>query len=141
MAKVEFRLDNEDLKRLETALQEIPDKAENVINEVLLGQAINILTEDVTRFIPMSRDQNKKKHARSSDWSKSQTFNLGFLLVSKGGAASNKNSFGYLVFPDEGRGIKNNVAHDFTGKGQNMAKPKIMDLLSANITKVIEEGL
>lgn len=140
MASVNFHLDYEEIKRLEALLQEIPNKAEKAINEVLWDQGIETLTDDVTRFIPKSRG-SKKRHARDSDWSKSSTFNLGFLMVSKGGAASNKNSFGYLIFPDEGRGIKNNTAHDFTGKGTNMAQPKIMDILTTNITKTIEEAI
>lgn len=140
MASVNFRLDAEDVKRLEAAMAEIPNKAEKAINEVLWDQGIETLTDDVTRFIPMSKG-SKARHARSSDWSKSTTFNLGFLMVSKGGAAKNKSSFGYLIFPDEGRGIKNNYAYDFTGKGQNMAQPKIMDMLSTNIIKTIEEAI
>lgn len=145
MANVKFALDKQDFEDLMQKIQQIPSKAEKVINAVLHQEGIETLTEDVTRFIPVSR-QTKSRHAKSSDWSRSETFNLGFLVVSKGGASynkqnKNKNSFGYLIFPDEGRGVKNNTAHDFTGKGMAMAKPKIMDVLNNNIIKAIEEVL
>jgi hypothetical protein len=145
MANVKFALDKQDYDDLLAKMQMIPGKAEKVINAVLHEEGVETLTQDITRFIPVSR-QTRSRHAKSSDWSKSETFNLGFLVVSKGGAAYNKknkhkDSFGYLIFPDEGRGVKNNYAHDFTGKGMAMAKPKIMDVLNNNIIKAIEEVL
>jgi len=132
-----FELDVKDWEDFNARLQLLMGKSEDVINDALLYDGVQIMTDDVTRFIPRSR--RSKGHARDEDWSKAITYNLGFTVISKGGAASNKNSFGYLIFPDEGRGVKNNHAHDFSGKGSAVATPKIMDILNIAISKAIEE--
>lgn len=139
MANATFDIDFTEIKEFQEKLKMIPNESEEIINKVLFLDGVSILTEDVTRFIPTSK--RKKRHAADSNWSKAETFNLGFKVISRGGAASNKNSFGYLIFPDEGRGVRNAKAQDFTGAGQKEATPKIMEILNTEINKKIMEVL
>jgi len=139
MSNVKYEIDYTSVTDLQEKLSQIPGKGEEIINRVMYLDGISILTDDITRFIPTSN--KKKKHAADANWSKSTKFNLGFEIISRGGAANNKNSFGYLIFPDEGRGSKNPKAHDFTGKGLEQSTPKIMEILNAEINKKILEVL
>jgi hypothetical protein len=141
---VRFELDYEEIARLEKKMAQLPGKMEGAVNEVLHTDGIRIATEEITKLIPVSRRNNRtrnKIHAKTSKWSTSERHNLGFTIKSKGGAANKKGSFGYLVFPNEGRGAHNPIAHHFMEKGLEAATPKILAKLHEKIDKTLEEAM
>jgi hypothetical protein len=139
-----FDLNYDDFIELERKLGRLPKKMEKVMNESLHSDGIEIATEEITELIPVSKHNNRirlKNHAKTSRWSKSKEHNLGFTIKSKGGAANKLNSFGYLVFPNEGRGSSNPIEQRFMEKGLENAKPRILHRLSKQIEKALEEEL
>lgn len=136
---MEIEVDFSDVEILEEKLSKLGDDAEPTVNEVLHGMGVDTVTRDVTDLLPVS--SRKKKHAKHSRPFTHEPQNLGFIFKTRGGAAKNKTSFGYLVFPDEGRGPRNPVEQDFTGRGIDRAKPKIINELTEVITRKLQEGL
>lgn len=123
---------------------QLPGKMEEVINKTLHFEGISIATNEITEEIPLSRQRGRfrhKNHAKTSNWSRSEKHNLGFTIKTKGGAANRSGSFGYLVFPNEGRGAHNPLEQRFMEKGLEKAVPKILNKLHQNIDKVLEEEL
>ncbi|UII56712.1 hypothetical protein LS684_04400 [Cytobacillus spongiae] len=140
----EFNIDFEQLSILEEKLSRLPGNIEEVINDVLHNEGIKLATEEITKLIPVSRWKNKtrsKNHAKFSKWSKSEKHNLGFTIKAKGGAANKKGSFGYLVFPNEGRGVHNLVEQHFMERGLENALPQILEILSNRIDDFFREEL
>jgi hypothetical protein len=139
---VKFELDYEAIKRLEMKMAKLPDRMERATNDVLHTDGIRIATEEITKLIPVSTRKGKirnKKHARHSNWSKSEKINLGFVIKARGGAANKKGSFGYLVFPNEGRGAHNPVEQRFMERGLEAATPRILAKLHEKIDQILEE--
>lgn len=136
---MKMEIDSRDLDRIEESLSKLGDQAETEVNDLLHGVGVDTVTKDVTDLLPVS--SKNKKHAKFSKPFTHDPQNLGFIFRTRGGAAKNKTSFGYLVFPDEGRGPRNPVEQDFTGKGINKAKPKILTELTEVITRKIQEGI
>lgn len=134
-----FEVDYKDIEKLEQSISKIPDRAEKAINDVLHVEGVRIVTEKITDLIPVSNVH--KNHAKDSKWSKGDTGNLEFTVLSRGGPSKNKNSYGYLVFPDEGRGRSNPVKQDFMKRGLESAKPLVVEKLHEGINKIIQEVL
>lgn len=134
-ASVEF----DDLERLHEKIKRLPNVAEALINQILHVDGVEIVTKEMTNLMPVSK--RNKKHAKHSKWSKNDEFNLGFSVKSAGGAANKKGSFGYLVFPDEGRGPSNPWAQHFSDRTLVRKTPKILGLLEVELIKKIEEEL
>lgn len=141
---VRFEIDYSQFEELEKRMKQIPQKTESVLNSYLHNEAIRIATKEITDEMPVSSMRGAirpKNHAKYSDWSKSEQINLGFTIKSKGGAARNKNSFGYLVFPNEGRGSSNPREQRFMEKGMENATSIIMDELIKRLDEVIKKTL
>lgn len=136
---MEIEVDFSDVEILEERISKLGDDAETTVNEILHGMGVETVTKDVTDLLPVSSRQ--KKHAKHSKPFTHTPQNLGFIFKTRGGASKNKTSFGYLVFPDEGRGPRNPLEQDFTGRGIDRAKPKIIDELTEVITKKLQEGI
>ncbi|MED2933433.1 hypothetical protein P4308_15250 [Bacillus wiedmannii] len=137
-----FEVDYAAIERLEEKMRMLPDKMEPVVNTILHTDGIQIATEEITKLIRVSRSKwsvRNKTHAKNSNWSKSEKMNLGFKVMARGGAANKKGSFGYLVFPNEGRGSHNPLEQRFAERGLMNAKPKIIEKLHEGVDKVIEE--
>ncbi len=125
-------------------MMRLPGRMEQVINGVLHSEGIEIATEEITKLIPVSKWYNQvrnKKHAKTNNWSRSEVGNLEFTIKAKGGAANKPGSFGYLVFPNEGRGSSNPLEQRFAERGLQKATPRIFEALNRNIDKVLEEEL
>lgn len=131
MAK--FELKSEDLKALEEKMRQLPNIAEDEINKVLHNETAEKVPKTIQEFINISK-KKKGTHAKLGRPFKTEPFNLGFFIKTYP-------KFGYLVFPDEGRGKRNKVAQDFTGKGTKKETPKVVDRLLEVLTKRIEEEL
>ncbi|MEK4499764.1 hypothetical protein [Bacillus sp. FSL R12-0069] len=139
-----FDLDYTAIEKLEEKMRLLPGKMEPVINRILHTEGVQIATEEITKLIPVSQSKwsvQNKIHAKHSNWSKSEEMNLGFKVKARGGAANKKGSFGYLVFPNEGRGSHNLLEQRFAERGIQNAKPKILEKLHKGIDQVVEEEL
>ncbi|MBE3643161.1 hypothetical protein ACTFQ7_18890 [Bacillus cereus group sp. MYBK226-2] len=137
-----FELDYSAIEKLEEKMRMLPNKMEPAVNTILHTDGIQIATEEITKLIRVSRSKwsvRDKAHAKNSNWSKSEKMNLGFKVKARGGAANKKGSFGYLVFPNEGRGSSNPLEQRFAERGIMKAKPKIIEKLHEGVDKVIEE--
>lgn len=132
-ALVEF----DDLHSLNNLIKQLPGRAEKVVNEVLHTDGVEIVTKEMTNLIPVSREQ--KTHAKNVRWSAVELGNLNFVVKSKGGAANRKGSFGYLVFPDEGRGPSNPLEQDFSGRSLQRSTPKILEKLHGALNNLLGE--
>jgi hypothetical protein len=141
---IRFELDYSEVQRLEEKMARLPGVMEKVVNDVLHTDGVDISTEEITNLIPNSQWKNRnlsKQHARTSKWSRSETHNLGFTIKSKGGAANKKGSYGYLVFPNEGRGPHNHVEQRFMERGMEVATPRILEKLHEKIEEKLGEEL
>lgn len=141
---IRFELDYQQISQLEQKMMRLPKRMEKTINEVLHSEGIEIATQEITKLIPVSKWYNQarnKRHAKTSNWSRSEQGNLEFTIKTKGGAAKNPSSFGYLVFPNEGRGSSNPLEQRFAERGLQKAAPRIFEALNRNIDKVLEEEL
>ncbi|WJE54325.1 hypothetical protein QRE66_08845 [Bacillus cereus] len=139
-----FNLEFEQLQRLEEKMMQLPNKMEPTINNILHTDGIRIATEEITKLIPVSRSKwsvRNKTHAKNSNWSKSEKLNLAFRVLSRGGSANKKGSFGYLVFPNEGRGSHNPLDQRFAERGIENATPKILEKLHEGVDKVLREEI
>lgn len=135
----EFKLDPTQLENLEKNIGKLQEIGETTANEVLHTEGNREVMDRITEILPISK--RKKRHAKDSKPFKSNDYNLGFTIISKGGAANKKGSYGYLVFPDEGRGIRNPITQNFTGRGLERATPTVIEKLSNAIVSKIEEGI
>ncbi|WP_130806518.1 hypothetical protein [Senegalia massiliensis] len=132
-----FEIDKKDLEMLEEKISKLGDNAESETNSIIHDFGFRTLEDKVTDKLPVS--SRNKRHAKYSEPFKADKYNLGFDFKTKGGSANKKNSYGYLVFPNEGRGPRNKIAREFTNKGTSVAKPIIMKELLERITNKIQE--
>lgn len=127
----------DDLNSLSNLIRQLPSRAEGAINEVLHTEGVEIVAKEMTNLLPVSNRQ--KSHAKKSKWWAKETGNLVFVVKSRGGAASRKGSFGYLVFPDEGRGPSNPFEQDFSGRSLQRSTPKILEKLHGALNNLLGE--
>lgn len=131
-AMVEF----DDLTSLSELIRQLPNRAEQAINQVLHTEAIEIAAKEMTNLLPISKANGR--HAKNSKWWTSEARNLEFVVKSRGGAANKKGSFGYLVFPDEGRGPSNPWEQNFSGRSLQRSTPKILEKLHGTLNNLLE---
>ena len=134
-AMIEF----DDLTSLYDKIRALPNRAEKQINKILHTKGLEIATREMTSLLPVSRVN--KKHAKNSKWYAYETENLKFVVKSRGGAANKKGSFGYLVFPDEGRGPNNPWEQRFSNRASQRATPKVLQELHEGLNELLREGL
>lgn len=127
----------DDLSSLSNLVQQLPGRAEETINQILHTDGVEIVAKEMTNLLPVSNRQ--KPHAKNSKWWTKETGNLEFVVKSRGGAASRKGSFGYLVFPDEGRGPSNPFEQDFSGRSLQRSTPKILEKLHGALNNLLGE--
>lgn len=122
---VEFKLETNKSEKLAKAMANVADQSEVLVNKVLKLKGTKEMIQSIIGFMPVS---NKKgSHAKFSNPLTFRMLNLGFIITTKGGAANRPGSFGYLVFPNEGRGPHNLIAQEFFEKGAESASDQILD--------------
>ena len=134
---VRYELDYSEVEKLEEKFRAVPDNIENIINGVLHKDGIKVTTTAITEEMPVSN--RTKKHAKYSKWSRSTKENLGFVIKARGGASNKKGSYGYLVFPNEGRGPHNPLEQRFMEEGLEKSTPEVLRLLNEQIDQYLEE--
>lgn len=135
MAAVRFEIHYGQVEKFLNKLKGLPGNVEGLINDILHKQGIDMATAEITRFMPIS--EVDKRHAKESNWSKSIKGNLQFTITARGGASKKSGSFGYLVFPNEGRGPHNPLEQRFMERGISAATSPILNKLN----KAVDERL
>lgn len=139
---VRFELDASDLERLLKKITDSPGDVEKAINQSLEKEGAPLAIGGIIRRMPVSQRGAKKvrekSHAKFSNPLLKRMENLGFEIVAKGGASSKKGSFGYLAFPDEGRGSSNLIAQHFFNEGMTDRTPRILEALNEALDRAIE---
>jgi hypothetical protein len=136
---VQFKFDYKELDGLLKKVKRLPDNVEKTINGVLHTFGVRKVVQYITQDMPMSKGQ--KRHAKLSDWSKSEEGNLEFTIKAAGGAANKPGSFGYIVFPNEGRGPYNPLEQRFMESGLYKATNPVMEELNRTVEERIRKEL
>lgn len=132
MAGVVFSLKEDDLQRIQEAVINLGDDAENIINECLANEVKNKLITSITNFIPVS-NQNKK-HAKSSKPLDASVRNNLTLWI------HTKPKFYYLYFPQNAEGqSRNNSPNDFMEKGINAEYDNVVNTILDKLQTRMEE--
>lgn len=121
---MKYILDTKGQDELIAAMKATPGKVEVAANKALHTTGGKEVSMAIIGFMPKS-DRNKK-HAKDGNALNQEDLNLGFRIYARGGAARNKGSYGYLVFPNEGRGRSNPVARKFFEEGLESREDKLI---------------
>ncbi|WP_188453797.1 hypothetical protein [Virgibacillus oceani] len=138
---VEYEVDYQAIEQLEEKFKKVPGNIENIINSYLHTDGAAKTVKHITHLMPVSV-RDTPRHAKYSKWARVEKFNLGFTIKPKGGAASNLSSFGYLVFPNEGRGPHNPLEQRFMEGGLESSINDILygrNSLNDHIDRYLEE--
>ncbi|HJJ05802.1 MAG TPA: hypothetical protein OIM45_08230 [Clostridiaceae bacterium] len=143
----QISLDFTEIAKLEERIKALPKKAEYEINNYLWNDAGNILRKQVYANMPRSqKDKSKVKkapkvHAKDTNSLDKETFNLGVRIQTH--LKPKSKDFGYLIFPDEGRGKhqKRKGAQNFFGRALDKRTNEIAEGLLNHLDKKIEEEL
>jgi hypothetical protein len=136
---VQFKFEYEEVNNLLVKFKRLPDNVEKTINSVLHSFGVQKVVQYITQDLPMS--DRSKRHAKLSDWSKSEKGNLQFVIKAKGGAANKPGSFGYLVFPNEGRGPHNPLEQRFMESGLYSATSPVLKELNERVEERIQKEM
>lgn len=147
MAYNELTLDYSKITKLEEKLKALPKKAEYEVNSFLWNKGGDILKQQVFKFMPRSNKDktNVKKapkvHARDVESLDKIPYDLG-IKVQTHLKPTSKN-FGYLIFPDEGRGKhqKKKGEQAFFGRALETKTEEVVDGLLDHLNNKIEEEL
>ena len=140
MAYNEVNVHFEDLIKLEEKLKLLPNTTEYEINNYLWSNAGKVLEKEVYSRMPVSKykkygKSGSKGHARQSESLEIIRYNLGVKIQTK--TKPKSKDFGYLVFPDEGRGIKQKEKgrQEFFGKSLDNKANDIAEGLKKHTNK------
>lgn len=136
---VRYKFEYRELEVLLQKVKRLPDNVEKTINSVLHTFGVRKVVQYITQDMPMSKV--KKRHAKLSDWSKSEEGNLEFTIKAAGGAANKPGSFGYIVFPNEGRGPHNPLEQRFMESGLYKATSPVLAELNEKVDERIRKEL
>lgn len=137
-----FKLKADDLEKLANLISEIPNLAEDIMNDYLHNQGANIVIQEIKNEMPVGIHDTKKVkgypqgHAKYSMSLEFTKMNLGFAVK------TTKNPyFGYLYFPNFGEGTsKRNEPNQFFERGTEKGRTIIMnDLIVLLQSKIKEE--
>ena len=140
-----FELSYENIEIIKNKFGMLPRKAEYELNNYLWNNANEILRKKVMQNMPRSnRDKSNikkapKVHAKDVESLEDIRYNLGIKVQTK--LTPRSKDFGYLIFPDEGRGKHQTRSQEFFSKALNSETDKIKTGLIEHLNKKIEEEL
>lgn len=140
-----IKLDYSKSIELENKLKALPNKAEYETNNYLWSKAGNILEKGVYERMPRSKYRHSKNmpksHAKDTESLEIVRYNLGVKIQTK--VKPKSKDFGYLIFPNEGRGIrqKNKGSQEFFEKTLESKSDEITNGLLNHLDKKIEEEI
>lgn len=134
----QWQLDFNDVDKLVSNIGKLSKRSETVINNTLDKKGIPLAEESIQPTIPVSMRKGRvinKKHARNYKALSSERGNLEFVTRPKP-------RFNYLKYPDLAIGTSQyNTPKQFMKRGMDKAAPKIMDELSKDMIKDIDNTL
>ncbi len=140
-----YSLESKDIEILQEKLKLLPKKAEYEMNNYFWNTAGDILKKRVIQNLPRS-NRNKsnhknspKSHAKDVESLDKISFNLGIKVQTK--LKPKSKDFGYLIFPDEGRGKHQSRSQEFFNKALETETENIKEGLLEHINKKIEEEI
>ena len=117
------------------ALKKAPNVTETSINSFLRKKGTKTVKTSIYERMP--RSSRNKTHAKDATSLTHRMGHLGFVVRAKGGAANSKNSFGYLVFPNDGIGASNKIAQKFFETGlEDSEEPMMNDILEVIVNSL-----
>ena len=132
MARASFGMSAEDVEKLQQAIINYGEGAEQVINDYLKTEAGDIFTESIVNLIPVS-DRNKKHAKNSSPLKAEQKENLSLYIHTK-------SQFNYLYFPQTGEGTSSGKApNDFMEKGIDQKYDTVVNQMLDKLQKKFNE--
>lgn len=140
-----YSLESKDIEMLQEKLRLLPKKAEYEMNNYFWNTAGDILEKRVMQNLPRSNrnKSNYKKgpiaHAKDVESLDKISFNLGIKVQTK--LKPKSKDFGYLIFPDEGRGKHQTRSQEFFNKALETEAETIKEGLLEHINKKIEEEI
>ena len=142
----EISINYEDIIKLEEKFKKLPNTAEYEINDYLWSEAGEILQKEVYSKMPRSKykhysKKQPKTHAKNSESLEIVRYNLGVKVQTK--TKPRSKDFGYLIFPDEGRGIRQRRkgSQEFFSKSLESKSKDVIEGLSKHLDKKIKEEL
>lgn len=130
-----FDLDRAQIERLEQALRNFPGNAEQIINDVLHGEAGNLIESEIYRLMPISGRKDWKGKAPPAAKSKSlkqETENLSVTVKTT-------SKYQYLYFPDCGETTRRHYGNQqFFMRGAETVQP---DIISRCVERLANETL
>ena len=142
---IDFAINDDDWQVLEKKIADFSGNAENAINNYLHGEGAEVITQGVTKYIPVStgrpsahanvkRKYKHKKtadHAKNSNWSKITNFNLSTKL-------NNQNDFYYLYFVQYGLGTSERTGGvQFIDLGIDSVYEKVLEGIHEALNKEV----
>lgn len=119
MAGINFTLNFEDVEKIQQAINDYGDNAEDIINQCIHQEGKDRLIRSIENCMPVS-DRNKK-HAKFSNSLTNKNFNLGVRITTK-------SKFNYLIFPMDAIGTSTGKSENpFMGKGVENEKDNIVN--------------
>ena len=147
MAYNELVLDYSKIVRFEERFKALPKKSEYEMNNYLWNEGGNILKNQVYKNMPRSsKDKSKVKnaprvHAKDVESLDKIPFSLGIKVQTH--LRPSSKDFGYLIFPDEGRGKhqRRKGEQAFFGKALETKTDEVAEGLLSHLNNKIEEEL
>ncbi len=147
MAYNELTIDFSQIKKFQERWNALPKKSEYEANNYLWNEGGNIFEKQIYKFMPRSnKDKSKvekapKVHAKDVESLNKIPYNLGIKVQTN--LKPSSKDFGYLIFPDEGRGKhqKRKGEQAFFGRALETKTDEVADGLLNHLSNKIEEEL
>lgn len=147
MAYNELTIDFSKVKKFQERWNALPKKSEYEANNYLWNEGGDVFKTQVLKFMPRSnKDKSKVKkapkvHAKDVESLEKIPYNLGIKVQTKLNPSSK--DFGYLIFPDEGRGKHQRKKGEqaFFGRALDTKTDEVADGLLDHLNNKIEEEL
>lgn len=133
MLKINFS----EVERLQEALKNFQGNAEDIINDVLHGEAGDLAQKEIYFLMPFSGAhwKGKKPAAKASKSLRNVLGNLSVTVTTTG-------NYGYLYFPDDGTSTRRHVGNQrFFERGGEEAVPEIVERCINNLINNFEKGV
>lgn len=134
---IKIQFDEKDLKNLEEYFRKLGPEFETRTQK-FMDTYRGHMAKDIKKTIPISRYHYDNRHAQTHKSINDERLYLGFYLKERSARKINNwREYGYLIFPEEGRGPYNPVAQEFFKKGAERHEPIILERLKSILDRVL----
>ena len=130
----DFRLEVQDIEKLQKAMQEYQGDTESAINDVLHNGAGDLMQEGILRLMPRSA---KKRGAHAKDGKSLRNLNENLSVT-----VTTQKKFQYLYFPDDGTNTRRHVGNQqFFMRGGESVQDEIVDRCVKRLVNDFENSM